>query len=490
VSWVRRAAAQARERRAFAEALRLCRIAVHHVPPGDDELQTEVLTELGLAQLEVGDPGGEQSLLEAALKARHHGCLDIAAQASLGLTDLARDQTRLRTDVAAVVDDILAAAELIDEQTERESGERALDELARARLVARRVELGGAQAGRWTSAAARSATDVLSRELGALAGPDDLKRRSVLADELALVGTAVRHARSHLIGAHHQAMVAATTGDQPTIEEALRSMSRAVGAEGHPLLDALLAERAVAQAVAQGRLTEAAATVATLADTPQDDPDPPVLGDGDITAVRETCGLDTLAPGDAVHRQMVVARWLQGTLGHEPSPGSPSDADAATGALVALAQGDRGRAHLTVRLLATGAEPLPAGDEWLHAVGLLSLVAAELGEPATATPLIGLLAPHRDLVCGIGYRSFVATTNFHLGRLAAVVGDWADAERDLLAALRQLTALGARPWVALTQHSLANVLEARGSSSDREWVGALRAEARWTAMRLGLRTLA
>ncbi|MGH9111884.1 MAG: hypothetical protein ACRDZN_06250, partial [Acidimicrobiales bacterium] len=67
--------------------------------------------------------------------------------------------------------------------------------------------------------------------------------------------------------------------------------------------------------------------------------------------------------------------------------------------------------------------------------------------------------------------------------------DWGEAERHTLVALRRHTALGARPWVAFTQSVLANVLEARGRPSDREWVAALRAEAAWVSSTLGLRSL-
>jgi hypothetical protein len=76
---------------------------------------------------------------------------------------------------------------------------------------------------------------------------------------------------------------------------------------------------------------------------------------------------------------------------------------------------------------------------------------------------------------------------FHLGRLAAVTADWADAERHMLAALRRFSALRARPWVAFTQRVLADVVEARGRPSDREWLANLRGESGWTTATLDLR---
>jgi hypothetical protein len=193
-------------------------------------------------------------------------------------------------------------------------------------------------------------------------------------------------------------------------------------------------------------------------------------------------------------RQMLIARWLRGRLGDSRSPTTPgscdlSEADAAERALVAWERGDRGAVRLAVRGLVAGEHQPPAGDGRLHSLGVLGLVVVEFGDPALATDLRKILSPYAALCCGIAYRSFVGTVTFHLGRLAALCSDWAAAERHLVSALRQLTAMGARPWIALAQHSLADVIDARGRSSDREWVSALRAEAQWLATDLDLRPL-
>src|SRR4029453_12502143 len=123
----------------------------------------------------------------------------------------------------------------------------------------------------------------------------------------------------------------------------------------------------------------------------------------------------------------------------------------------------------------------PASLHALHDLGLAALA----GDPRARC----WLAPHADLVCGLGYRTFAGAASFHLGRLAAAEGEWAEAERNLLSALRLHTALRARPWVAWTQAALAAVLEARGRPSDGEWIAALRAEAEWMAGYLSLRPL-
>ena len=204
-----------------------------------------------------------------------------------------------------------------------------------------------------------------------------------------------------------------------------------------------------------------------------------------------------------MNRQLVVAGWLQGRATDTPSVPEPYEAalwaSSATSAafrsvedaLIALVRGERGLGRLLVgELTSDPRQMLPSGDGWLHAMGELSLAVVELADPTVAMDLYELLAPYATLTCGVGYRTFVGTAAFHLGRLAALGGEWAEAERHLSEALRQLTAFGAHPWIALTQHALARVLEARGRSSDLEWIAALDAEACWLADKHGLRLTA
>jgi hypothetical protein len=194
------------------------------------------------------------------------------------------------------------------------------------------------------------------------------------------------------------------------------------------------------------------------------------------------------APPASARRQLLVARWLQGRLGAGNADDDTGN-DPAEQVLVALDRGNRGQARLAMHDLANGVDPLPGGDTCLHSLGLLALAAVELGDAATAEAVHRQLAPHAELWCADGYRTFVGTAGFHLGRLAAVGGDLADAERYLMPALSQHAEMQARPWVALTQHALADVLAARGRASDRDWVNALRSEVRWMAADLGLRPL-
>jgi hypothetical protein len=120
-------------------------------------------------------------------------------------------------------------------------------------------------------------------------------------------------------------------------------------------------------------------------------------------------------------------------------------------------------------------------------MGVLALGAVDLGDPTTAEALRTRLAQHADLVCGVGYRTFVGPMSFHLGRLAVVVGDWDEAESQLTAALAWLTELDARPWVALAKQALARALAGRARPGDREAARALLAEANSALADTGLR---
>jgi DNA-binding SARP family transcriptional activator len=250
-------------------------------------------------------------------------------------------------------------------------------------------------------------------------GAVDTRRR--LASDLAVLAGASNEPRLRALAAHDRAMAAATVGDEPAVEAALAELSRWSSSDD-PFARAMLADRAAARAVATGPPDAAAARLVEVA-----------------------AAHDALAPGTgdaAASRHRVVL------------------------------------AHLSSAVAAAGPE---AGGESLHDLALAALAAAASREATAAAQARAALAPYADLACGDGYRTFAGAAAFHLGRLAAVAGEWAEAERHLLTALRLHTAWHARPWVAWTQDALAGVLEARGRPTDREWIAGLRAEADYVA---------
>jgi DNA-binding SARP family transcriptional activator len=458
VRWSRAAAAQATERRALAEAVRLERQALAHVPADDGGRRAEVLADLAMALLAAGDPGGEPTLIEAAAVARRHGRFDVLARAALALADRSAERPELRTDAGVLVDAALGSFRPTDE----DGG------LVHARLLARAVALAGSRGPR----PADDALLALRRRLDALGGPDHLDERIALANDLAILADATGDAASAVVAAHERAMAAALAGDDETAQACLLAIEEAAAKTEDPVAAALAAEHEAAKAAMTGHFDDA------------------------LVAVEGAARARGVLDGPAA--AAVVARRHRAVLAWMLSPPAPAIADAdapdgpdpaADAALELLVRGEADRARLGARDLVAGVRPLPQGDERLHALGVLALVAADLRDTALVDTVRALLAPHADLTCGIGYRTFAGVAAFHLGRLAAVTGDWADAERHMLVALRRHSALQARPWVAFTQSVLADVLEARGRPSDREWLAALRGESRWTTETLGLREL-
>lgn len=464
VRWALAAARQASAVGVPTDAERWCRRALGHVARGDVALEAEVLTELGLAQARLDEAGGEATLFDAAVRARRSGRLDLAARAALGLAEQARRRPGLHQDAVALLREVLP-------DDPRSAGVEAsrLPRVLWARLIARQIDLGCSSADgeptRVTTAGA-----ILRRELDVLDGPDRIDDRVGLAEDLRIVGDALDDVETQFVAHHHRAMVAAIIGDVATTSDALGSMANACRVGGMTG-DHWLEEHRVAVATTEGRFAEVRAA-ATRTEAPH---------------------LDPSARDEMSIHQRVLSHWLQGRLGDEAGElldhFDLTDLLPGEAALLYLARGDRGRAHLGVRELTDGTQPLPRGDLGLHAIGVLSLAAVELNDRPIALDLYGLLEPYATLTCGVGYRSFAGTAALHLGRLAAVAGEWADAERHLAGALGRLNLLHAKPWIALAQHALAQVLEARGGSSDRESVRALRAEARWVAAQLGLRAL-
>jgi DNA-binding SARP family transcriptional activator len=456
VRWSRAAAAQAAERRALVEAVRLQRQALARVPADDGSQRAEVLTDLAMALLAAGDPGGEPTLIEAAAVARRHGRLDLLARAALALAGRTGERPELRTDAGALVEAALDSFRPADED----------GRLVHARLQARAVALGGSRGPR----PADGALDVLRRRLDALGGADRLEERIALANDLAVLADAAGDPASALVAAHERAMAATLAGDDETAEACLRVIEEAAVKTDDRVAAALVAEHEAAKAAMTGHFDDAEAAVeaAVRAHGLVDGPEAAAL---------------------VARRHRGVLAWMLGSPGALPAdPGSAEAPDAAADvALEHLVRGDADRARLVARDLVAGVRPLPTGDELLHALGVLALVAADVREAALVEHARALLAPHADLTCGIGYRTFAGVAAFHLGRLAAVTGDWADAERHMLAALRRFSALQARPWVAFTQRALADVLEARGRPSDREWLANLRGESSWTTATLELR---
>jgi tetratricopeptide (TPR) repeat protein len=133
---------------------------------------------------------------------------------------------------------------------------------------------------------------------------------------------------------------------------------------------------------------------------------------------------------------------------------------------------------------------LPRDNEWLVSASVVADVCAYLGAHDTARKLYDELLPVADLtVVGLS-ESARGSVSRSLGLLATVLGRHNAAEQHFEAALVANERMGARPWVARTQHEYAQLLLTRDAPGDTEHARELLGAALETARGLGMTTLA
>jgi tetratricopeptide (TPR) repeat protein len=133
---------------------------------------------------------------------------------------------------------------------------------------------------------------------------------------------------------------------------------------------------------------------------------------------------------------------------------------------------------------------LPRDNEWLLGASVLADVCAYLGDGDRARKLYDELMPVAELnVVGLAElgRGSAARS---LGVLSALLGRHDEAEQHFQAALVANERMGARPWVARTQHEYAQMLLARDAPGDRARARELLGAALETASEVGMATLA
>jgi DNA-binding NarL/FixJ family response regulator len=134
---------------------------------------------------------------------------------------------------------------------------------------------------------------------------------------------------------------------------------------------------------------------------------------------------------------------------------------------------------------------LPQDSLWLTCVIYLAEVCAFLGDAHRAATLYRLLLPYN------GYTVVVGATDVcygaaarYLGMLAATMERLEAAAQHFEDALAMNARMGARPWLAHTQHQYARMLLARNQPGDHDKAMTLLDAALATAHELGMRVLA
>jgi hypothetical protein len=140
---------------------------------------------------------------------------------------------------------------------------------------------------------------------------------------------------------------------------------------------------------------------------------------------------------------------------------------------------------------ARGFDAIPRDNQWLTRIATLADACAFLGDAARARELRELLLPYarQNVLMVEGWACFGSAAR-PLAVLEATLGKWNDAEANFRASIDFNSRLGARPWLARTEFSYAQMLLARRSDGDAARAHDLLQSALATSHDLGMATLA
>jgi DNA-binding SARP family transcriptional activator len=480
VDYASAAADRAISQFAYAEAVRLLGQALAHlalVEPADRDRRCDLLLELGSAQVRLGrvspatDTFVEAFELAAQLRSVERmttAALGIGGGATIWFDGDGTVPARLLRQVLAAIGPT--------------------DSPARALVLSRLA--------RWVP------IDGPPEEVEALSGEAvDVARRvgdpgtfaAVLVDRTSLLGSEIAYVREEETTATELLQLADQLGGVPSL--------RFVGHYWHvycALVDGRPAATRPALAAMQAAVLAAPTSFVRWAGTALEATVAIARGDlaGGERLAREAEGVGVggsglLATAAALH-QVTMIRWLRGQEAESVGAVERLVADFPVlplRSMLAWLYAEVGRAEEARAIVAGSLDEMRAGPTRIRswrtkAIGFAKAAVA-LGDRELAAALFDQLSPYREqhLLEGTGYQGAAA---YHLGQLAATLGDWEVAERHLVAAVESHRRLGAEPWVALSQHALAGVLRVRGAR-DRAEVVAAAARALGTA--LGLRPL-
>ncbi|MCC5952242.1 MAG: AAA family ATPase [Acidimicrobiia bacterium] len=420
---------------------------------------------------------GRATALRLAGNGAAYGAIGRAVEATAAAGD-----ARLAADAVLLLGDQRPDADLVVHHNA------ALDALASdtgpdiAALQARLLVARGWHAAEETPAAARASVDE-GRRLAevhdvvpalALAQIFDWERAPLerpagrrLADAEALVATAEAHGdhQSQLTAHNLRANALLELGDLPGAVGAMTDADRLAGMSQLPAQLALGAQRRAMLAILRGELEAAERHAADALTLMGADPSYTPIHVGQLSAIRtlqgRTEGLAELIEADEINRDRPVAV-------------------AARAALRARSGDTPGARHLLDATAERGLDAVPCDFMWTATMALAAdaaVLTAHLEVATIVRPLLTMRAGHL-VVFGYGAVCWGAVERFTAG-LAALAGDLDSARRQYEESLATHERIGARPFAALDQLRLADVLERLGVEQAR--AAALRAEGRQAA---------
>jgi DNA-binding SARP family transcriptional activator len=472
--YARRAGDRAAELLAFEEAARLYRLAISLTDAGDlvgRRQRCELLLGLGDVQARAGDmPAARESFLYAAELGGEIGASELLARAALGyggrfVFTRATDDHRL-VPLLEQAKDALA-----DEQSPLKV--RVLTRLANAvsqdapalsdTLTAEALDLARLLNDPATLAFA------ISGRLWATRAPTDLDQRWELTNELIEAGDKEIAFEGHAL----RRMILMARGDIRSIHHEVELMRQLADELGQPSQHWWIASHDAALALLEGRLADAEASIEQAR----------ALGD-------RAQSYDALT---YYQLQRFVLRREQGRLA-EILPDLEHTAEADPGrpllrCALALAHHKLGHeedARKAYQDLATdGFAALQVNNDWLLAAALLAELSAAIADAGHAAALFSRLVEFEQLNIDT-YEVGTGAVARYLGLLATTTRQLDQAENHFKHALSLNDQMGAKPWLAHTQHDYANMLLARNDPGDREHARQLREQADAIYRELGM----
>jgi predicted ATPase len=450
IAYARRAAAHARATLAYEEAARHYEAALGALAhrAADHRQECELLLGLGEAHRQASRVrAARDAYRRAGALARRLGEAEQFARAALGFAGIVIG-VEVDGEVIAVLEEALAVAAPLP---------RALHAMLLSRLALELYFSPDAARRAWISAEAvavaresgdrRALAHALEARHFAMWGVFDPRQRLALTDEIIRLAARINSSEvlmrgyslriGDLLELGRIEDVDATIAGHARLAEELRQPSHRWGAEMFAALRAMI----------DGRFAEAEERAAAA------------------FALGQTVQGQTAASFFAA--QMFFLRREQGRLA-ELEDGMRALADAqpnvpAWRCGLAALYADDGRLADAAREItaATAAElrDFPRDNSWLPAVTLLADACAVVGDTRRAAPLYDILLPHAEQVVVAGVASAcTGAVARPLGRLAATLGRWREAEQHFERALAMNRRLGGRPFVARTQYELAAML--------------------------------
>ncbi len=483
VGYARRAAERARSQAAFEEAARLYEmslVALSTRPGADENERCELLLALGESRFLAGDIElSKQALLQAAEAAENLGSGELLARAAL-----AYGWSRMLGLVDPISASLLEKAEALLQSSQSAGRAEVLARLAVTRLDAG-DRLAALSLSQQAVEMARRLGDAdglfaaLDLRLGVINGPDDLEERLAVSDEMMRSAQGPRNALWARIRRNSDLF---SLGDKDAGDEMMSAVRELVEEQPEHFLLRFAAALRAMRALLEGDLRAGEELV--LHTEPRSRPDP----------------RDSLT-------QLFVVRWMQGRFAElEPAlnaavqqlrqAGGGADRPVLLLGQCALAfmhseMGALDNARRTFEEVAQADfADMPKDANYLVSVVLLSEIATRLEDNRRADMLYRSLLPHEMRNVVVGYcLACLGSVARSLGVLASSMSRWREAERHFEAALNMNEKLGARPWVAYTQHDYACMLRKRDGNGDRRKAGELLSAALTTTRDLGMAAL-